>query len=743
MTDATVTMTVSSHPLRNRLAAFLVAVAALACLALGPSTAQSSAAPALDVTTSNLPPVMALGGSAQWRVSVANVGDETIPDGAITVTATIPEPLSVRAVALGNIFGTPIWNCTVSPDKHTVTCVGPKNFDAGLKPDEDPCQSAGVPCDPRYIGIAVKARSEAPLDPVTLEVEACGGAPACASASASTSFRQLEFGFANINTGEPGVPVVPAFPPDNPEALWAGTCDLGSSNTSNGGTQGAGGVPPIRGHCIDIGGSALGDGQGSPWPTGEEPTWRLDPVTQAGAHPDATATFWWNYNSSNQTYGTVKNITVKLPPGVVGNPEALPPCSATAVQAMPPECEAKSQVGITTLSFGACAGFSECANLQTKPVYAIEARDTVTAEFLIGGIAGFVNVPITARGRTNGDYGVDTLALLIPDFTPLAGQAFTFWGVPWAKEHDKFRIHGAIGIGAKFQSYTQLTDGYPANMRVSYDPSWGAIKPFFTNPTQCSGERLPLTVETDSWQEPVTEGGPLISASSLADPVTNCEEIEFNPSIKLRPDVSVADSPSGLDVELSIPQNNDPPADVAFDSADDTGAPAFWKTPAGRGTAHLKDTTIHLPRGTSFNPAAADGLQGCTTAQIGLTAASPKVTFNNDPVQCPESSKIGTLEIVSPLLHDPLSGAVYAAPQNDNPFPGSLTAIYLISQDEERGLSIKLAGKVDLDPDTGQIATTFVDNPQSAVQPVQTAFRDRAASAVEHAADLWPVRKRG
>ncbi len=572
----------------------------------------------------------------------------------------------------------------------------------------------------------------------TLAATACLAAALLAPTAA-----EAEFGFADVNTGLPGDPDVIAYP--GQKAIWAGTCHLSTDATSNGGV---GAAPTVRAHCIDVGDSSFGAaGSDSPWAVGDEPDWRLDPVTKAGAHPDGSATFFFNYgDQGGNTDGSVKNITVKLPPGVVGNPEAVSKCSAIAVQANPPECEAESQVGITTLTFGVCQGtfIPECYGFQTKPVYNVEARDTITAEFVIASIGQYFNVPITARGRTNGDYGVDTLALLIPDFVHLGGQAFTFWGVPWANENDKFRIDGTL---ASFLSPTYHLTGFPAERRQSYDPSWGPIKPFFTNPTECSGSSLPVTVDMDSWQDPVFYGGPLVSATTLTDPITNCDELEFDPSITLHPDVSVADSPSGLDVELSIPQNNDPPADVQFNPADDTGAPAYWKTPAGRATAHLKDTTVHLPVGTSFNPAAADGIKGCSTEQIGLTAVTPKVTFNNDPVQCPEQAKIGTLSIVSPLLHDPLHGAVYVAPQHDNPFPGTLTAIYLVSQDDERGLSIKLAGKVDLDPDTGQISTTFVDNPQLPFNLFELHFETGPRAPLntpatcgqfENAADLIP-----
>ncbi|HYP54981.1 MAG TPA: hypothetical protein VEQ41_01585, partial [Solirubrobacterales bacterium] len=541
---------------------------------------------------------------------------------------------------------------------------------------------------------------------------------------ASPAAAQAEFGFADVNTGLPNDPDIPAFP--GQKAVYTGTCDLGAGSTENGGV---GAAPALRAHCMDVGGTSLGAPPPAdvPWPAGEEPAWRLDPVTQAGAHPDGTAAFWFNYELGATSDENVKNIIVKLPPGVVGNPEAVQKCDALSAQAVPPACDARAQVGISTIGFPLGNPGGDAQGLKTYPVYGIEARDTVTAEFLIGDVAGYFNVPITARGRTNGDYGVDTLALLIPQFTSLGGQSFTFWGVPWSETHDRFRIDGlshSIGNGS-----AALLNGVPPEHQRPYDPSWGPIKPFFTNPTSCVGAPLPLQIDMDSWQNPVSNGGNYVSAVVPTDPITGCDEVQFDPSITLKPTVDVSDSPSGLEVKLTVPQNNDPPSEalgnpnIAFDPSEDTGAPAFWKTPAGRATAHLKDTTVQLPQGTSFNPAAANGVEGCTTSQIGLTALSPRITFNNDPHNCPDNSKVGTLEIVSPLLPDPLEGAVYAAPQHDNPFPGSLTAIYMVSQDEERGLSIKLPGKVDLDPDTGQISTTFLDNPQLPFDTFELHFK--------------------
>jgi hypothetical protein len=411
------------------------------------------------------------------------------------------------------------------------------------------------------------------------------------------------FGFADVNTGCPDDPEAPAYP--STKAMWAGTCDLGSDSTSHGGI---GTAPTSRLHCIDMGTHSVGSGvanDDSPWPIGGEPSWRLDPVAQAGAHPDGTAAFFFNYQRGSRPDGQVKNIIVALPPGVVGNPEAVPKCPAILAQATPPQCEQASQVGMNTIGF---AGNLIPNDFLSYPLYNIEARDTITAEFLIGFVGRLFNVPITARGRTNGDYGLDTLALLIPNYVGIGGQQFTFWGVPWSEAHDLYRVDGTSLAIEKGADYVEGNLG-----NEHYDPEWGPIKPFLTNSTECTDDPAPLLIDIDQWADPVSGGGSFTRGTVLTDPLTGCDQLDFSPAITLHPDVNVADSPSGLDVELSIPQNNDPPASVATNPADDTGAPAYWKTPAGRATAHLKDTTIHLPQGTSFNPAAADGLR-CSAA---------------------------------------------------------------------------------------------------------------------------------
>jgi hypothetical protein len=103
----------------------------------------------------------------------------------------------------------------------------------------------------------------------------------------------------------------------------------------------------------------------------------------------------------------------------------------------------------------------------------------------------------------------------------------------------------------------------------------------------------------------------------------------------------------------------------------------------------------------AVSPAAAAGLVACSPDQIGLhNAAEPR---------CPDASKVGSVEVHTPLLPDPLRGWVYIAQQSNNPF-NSLLAIYVVAQGD--GVLVKLAGHILADPGTGQLTTTFDDNPQ-------------------------------
>jgi len=173
-----------------------------------------------------------------------------------------------------------------------------------------------------------------------------------------------------------------------------------------------------------------------------------------------------------------------------------------------------------------------------------------------------------------------------------------------------------------------------------------------------------------------------------------CAAVPFNPAIEARPSTNAADSPAGFHFALVLPQR-------------------AGEEPSVLGQADLREAKVTLPAGLVVNPASADGLGACTPAQIGLTTAPGQLPahFNLAPAQCPDAAKIGTVEADVPALDHPVKGAAYLATQEDNPF-NSLLAFYIVLEDEQTGIVVKLAAKVSPDPVTGQLTNTVQDNPQ-------------------------------
>ena len=126
-------------------------------------------------------------------------------------------------------------------------------------------------------------------------------------------------------------------------------------------------------------------------------------------------------------------------------------------------------------------------------------------------------------------------------------------------------------------------------------------------------------------------------------------------------------------------------------------------------TPTLKKIVTTLPEGFTVDPSAGDGLQACSEAQIGWLHESD-LSFNAAPPQCPEASKIGSLELETPLIPHKLEGAMYLANQNENPF-GTTLAAYVVVDDPITGVLIKIAGKFIANMETGRLTAEFDENP--------------------------------
>jgi hypothetical protein len=259
--------------------------------------------------------------------------------------------------------------------------------------------------------------------------------------------------------------------------------------------------------------------------------------------------------------------------------------------------------------------------------------------------------------------------------------------------------------------------------------------PFVSNSSDCSDAKPAWELAVDSWEH---EGATLVDGlPDLSDPhwlrgreevppVSGCEDPaladQFEPSITTKPlqgkGPVQADQPSGLAVDLSFPQSNDP-----TDTINTTFDPSVPQAPP------LKDVTVKLPAGLSISPSSAGGLDGCSDQ--ASDPAGDQVHYDNiKPVSCPDASKIGSVTATSPLLaaHDPVDdhivgpqpipGDVYVL----KPHPGDLPVggglhdgkfrLLLQLESSQYGINIKLPGTAIADKDTGQLTATFTENPQ-------------------------------
>ncbi len=410
------------------------------------------------------------------------------------------------------------------------------------------------------------------------------------------------------------------------------------------------------------------------------------PDVQAGSHPYALTTAFTM--SKPRLFeerhllseGSLKDAQVQLPPGFVGDPNATPKCGYAAF--IQNECPNETAVGSEITYIIAGEGFLHASN----PVYNVEPSPGIAAEFAFK-VKGIVPVFLDVSVRTGGDYGLTVNVANISQAAAVYASKVTIWGVPAAKSHDTLR-GTCLGEGEEEGERGLLegedeTEG-PSVSRGSC-PVGVPVLPLLTNPTSCGAART-ASLGVDSWEEP----GSFVRRSVSLPALEGCEKLDFSPSIQVSADGTAGDTPTGLNVDLHVPQES-------------------VLNPAGLAEADVKNTTVALPAGVQLSPSAADGLLACSQAQIDLHGAGPSA--------CPDASKVGTLEIDTPLLPEPLVGAAYlAAPQNfagplENPF-GSLVALYIVAEDKAAGVLVKLAGQVTPDPVTGQLVATFTETPQ-------------------------------
>lgn len=155
--------------------------------------------------------------------------------------------------------------------------------------------------------------------------------------------------------------------------------------------------------------------------------------TQAGSHPyELTVSFDLNSVKDQETEGwesrsaggRLRKVDVNLPPGIVGNPTAVPQCTKQQFVGggFNSECPADTQVGVDTVGVG--YDFERLAEVNI-PVYNMVPPPGVPAQFAfyIVGARTYLDAGV----RSGGDYGISEHVNNIVTGAPIVSNSITIW----------------------------------------------------------------------------------------------------------------------------------------------------------------------------------------------------------------------------------------------------------------------------------------------------------------------------
>ena len=258
--------------------------------------------------------------------------------------------------------------------------------------------------------------------------------------------------------------------------------------------------------------------------------------TQAGGHPWAlTSTIEFANEKGCGTEGHVptkepKDVVVDLPPGLLGNPLAVPRCSLTAAFALG-VCPIATQVGVYRVRW-----FDGKQKL--GPIVSVVPEKGQSAEFVLlnsfhisAGLTGHL-IRVHEHGREA--YGLSVTSSGIPT-VQLYRVETTFWGVPADPSHDPMRdlVCGTPTEGGEL--------GCGEGGSTGGKPSGVPPVPFLTLPTDCAAGPETATVRADSWEEPGSvnrqtgEYAGWTEKTATMPAVTGCNLLAFDPSLEVQP----------------------------------------------------------------------------------------------------------------------------------------------------------------------------------------------------------------
>ena len=396
---------------------------------------------------------------------------------------------------------------------------------------------------------------------------------------------------------------------------------------------------------------------------------------------------------------TIKTLRTDLPVGLTVNPEAT--------GGRCPLADFENQVGefvVPLCDPSTIVGRNETTLVVNTPgVVPAPSPPFPPGSFLP---VGFVIMPSEAQGTRVPLYNLE------PEFGEPAKLGFVIAGkrkvfleteVAWESDyHESFRIK----TPPPSKPFSTLKSRLVSKGRTGNGT-------YITNPTTCFDPDSPehehtyttfFRAESHGEPNPNFPNGSTMVASELPEGVMQegCDTVPFKPGIGVDAGTAEVDSPAAPKVVVTLP---------------------FEPNPETQEQSHMRNATIAMPPGMGLNPSAADGLQSCTDAQFGKGV---RVEDNS----CPEASKIGTAEVDSPPLHEPLKGDVYIGEQlSRDPASGQEFRVFVEAQSKQEGITARLIGNIFADPQTGNLKAAFFETPQVPFEAVTLTLERRVLTS--------------
>ncbi len=234
-----------------------------------------------------------------------------------------------------------------------------------------------------------------------------------------------------------------------------------------------------------------------------------DPEDGAGAHPDRLEmSFLFDLAAGN-----LKDLQFELPPGFIGDSNAVPTCPRNLISTYTLEtCPAASQIGTVEVNAFGFPTVAALFNLDPEPGY--------IAEF------GFKTFVLDSR----------MFVKMLPN-----GRA-------------RFEMHDAVQDTALSNLKVDVW-GVPADHQTAPTASRRA---FLGMATRCDGTPPMLTLRTRTWQAPEAWH---VMTGSVSPPLVGCEGLELHPQLGFSLDDASTDSPTGARIAIEIPSELDPEDD--------------------------------------------------------------------------------------------------------------------------------------------------------------------------------------